>query len=335
MDRRQLIFGGSSFSISYFCISNIGSLASPLVPPEVIAAIKAEATLSDVTVQSPFRYGVFNRIFKTKKLTLSPGAILSMEELDPDWIAIAVRNLNIEDIATITRTDRYVLDGKGGNNGKSGSSGHFPGQSGYDGSTGENGLDGQTRRSPEVFIFIERLTVGGLTATPSQISKLLTFSFDGYPGGNGGIGGRGGDGGNGVKGVPARSGWFDCSAGAGYGGNGGNAAQGGLGGRPGVGGDAANLYLLCPQAAKTALSAAIYSLKGGAAGQQGGVGAPGKPGHGGRPGDAQGNCQEEKGRAGRDGIVLPRCYNADYPRFPGNPARVVQSDFISFDDLFS
>ncbi|CAO3435597.1 hypothetical protein [Azospirillum doebereinerae] len=319
-------------SASVMLIPSI-SVAQPVnVPPDVLAILKSSAKTPLLTVNGVHR--VPSRVLKVQQCTLMQNSQIIMEELDHDWISIAIDTLNIEGNSLLTRTELINSNGKDGVNGRPGvKSIQADGKHGTHGGPGSPGEDGRIQEVPEVFVFVREILFRGIPASPSDMPALRIW-FNGYNGGDGGRGGNGGNGGDGAKGVKARSGFFDCSSGPGHGGNGGDAGTAATGGRPGRGTDARNIYMFVASNRINAMRKAKYSNSGGKPGHLGRPGDLGIPGKGGPAGDSDGNCSPRPDRKGRDGFQPGRCANPDYNAPEGESAKTIFFEFNAFDEIF-
>jgi hypothetical protein len=262
---------------------------------EVIKAVMAAPNQGKLDVRGAI--GLTESVLKLDTLTFDDQAVLVLENLDADFIAIAAKELLLDiknpayrayvsrpigqmefDIVNSLRGEDggpaiHGPDGQGESNRQG-----LPGGHGVDGS---NGTAGRTKLLPPVFFFIQKLSFGKLGA-PSR--QFLYLNFQGLPGGSGGTGGIGGNGGKGSNGKEGASGAFDCKEGPGRGGDGGNAGRGGRGGNAGNGANGGSLYLFAPSADLFDFSTA--NIEGGNPGGPGDGGDPGKigrPGFGGSP----------------------------------------------------
>lgn len=264
--------------------------------------------------------GLSQSVAKYDLLTFKSDAVLMLEAIDAEFIAIAVRKIVLDianpkfkayisrPIGSLESAILTALDGQPGINGKGGVHGQ-DGAHGADGKSGQRGYDGgdgargKTRQMPPILIFTQELKFGS-NATPSK--QYFNFYFPGFRGGNGGLagnGGKGGYGGNGGNGVP---GLFDCKDGPGNGGRGGDGGNGGNGGAAGNGGNGGRIYIFAPDVGIFDFTTA--NIEGGLPGNVGGAGTGGRRGEGGKGGAAVGNClfsggTGKPGRLGKEGLI--------------------------------
>ncbi|WP_312994212.1 hypothetical protein [Achromobacter animicus] len=289
---------GATREISDRLVPYLEVLAAPALD-EVIKAIKAAPNLGKLDVRGSM--GLTEPLLKLNTLTFDDQAVLILENLDADFIAIAANELllDIRNPAYRAYISRPVgqleidivsaLRGGDGGPGANGQDGQgesnrqgLPGGHGLDGG---NGLPGRTRPLPPVFFFIQKLSFGKL-GKPSR--QYLYLNFQGLPGGSGGTGGNGGNGGKGSNGKEGADSAFDCREGPGRGGDGGNAGRGGKGGTGGTGGNGGSLYLFAPSADLFDFSTA--NIEGGVPGRPGDGGDPGSNGRPGLGGPRNGWC---------------------------------------------
>lgn len=292
---------------------------------EVIKALKASKNRGKLDVRGTM--GLPENVAKFDTITFDNEAILMLEALDADFIALAAKELILDiknpqyraylakPIGPLENEIKKSILGKDGNPGADGARGADGGGNGAPGGHGGNGgnaTSGLTKQIPPIYLFVQSIRFG-TAGTPAK--QYFNLHFPGYDGGDGGTGGRGGNGGaggNGQNGVP---GLIDCKSGAGAGGNGGNAGSGGRGGDAADGGNGASLFLLAPDASIFDFSTG--NIEGGKAGQPGRGGTAGRPGGGGHGGAPVGLCLGH-GASGRPGnSAIPPSEGDGRPANPG------------------
>jgi len=286
-------------------ILNAGESHKPLtamqvaVPIEVINAVKAAPLTKFGESIDESSKSFSNQILKYDWLTINAKGRMVLTNFSVPWIAIAVKNLSIENAPTIndkaiilraldSSLEKYV---NGANRdpypsrARDGADGS--GQEGGSGAEGVWGGDGLTVHTPKIFFFSQNIDVA--TQDPPAGGVHIRIIADGPKGGNGGNGGPGQDGGHGGSGTSSQcrnvtfpiNHCYECVAGPGDGGRGGNGGIGGRGGAAAAGGNAGDVWFIGPKPDLAKTGYFGVAQKGGAPGNPGLAGGPGKWGGGG------------------------------------------------------
>ncbi len=264
--------------------------------------------IPNISISQGNEFDLQEQILKVKEFEVFTEATINID-LDNkfNYYIIVIDELIINDAdnskiaLTFKWDDKTMTKLKNSLNGKPGAD--INGQSGRGvvGRSGGAGGNGLTRHSPDIYVFVQKLT--------QQNSRLKNINFDfdlqGIEGGRGGDGGKGGDGGLGIKGSNGKMTWggLACKGGQ-KGKQGGAAGRGGRGGNGSCGGNGPKVDVFFKDIDIANLMVrATYNVNGSELNIDelgwGDAGVAGNPGKGGPGGDRAGNCNG--GGTGKEG----------------------------------
>jgi hypothetical protein len=315
--------------------SGPAQIASAVIPPEVIAAVRSAPSLGIFNVQPVEHFT--GQILKCEEIVFASESFLwldAMGKAGVPWVAICARRWKFRnplDVNVIRRPDinlRAGSVGRGGSLGRDGIKDGDPGGPG--GNARGSGGNGPTFPLPILYLFGEKVDVQA--GDPLKKFKL-TVEMEGVAGGAGGPGGRGGAGGKGHNGNDAEDNdGLDCKRGAGNGGNGGRGGAGGNGGPGGAGSNGAEVVYAGPPAFTEKLLFTDLRNTGGLGGQGGAPGRGGQGGKAGHKGNGSPKCHHD-GQSGRPGAEGKRG-KPGAPGSTGQKGLAALSPMANLDGLY-